>query len=134
MGIDILLSSGGSPSYPYRKVVLLGDYAEVAELTCQGPEGENIVYHADLFERLLRRHPELDGAAMFTPAWLCRNDTDVVLYVSAGEELGAQVAERIGAALHDWCADAGIRRLTITDTSRRSGNEDSSADDWSLPL
>ena len=135
--MDIIVESlegRGLPPYPYRKVVFIADQAEVAELPSEGAESESVVFHADLFERLLARHPELAEASRYA-GWLTEADDEAVLHLAfTGSEFTTQIAEGLGRALTDWCSASGITRLTIGGSSQRIGREADSDDDWSLPL
>ena len=53
----VLADVAGFPRYPYRKVVLVGEKAEVEELACEGEGTENIVVHRDLEDRLREKYP-----------------------------------------------------------------------------
>jgi len=136
--VDVVVSKGGGfPSPPYRKVVLLGDVVEVADVVCED-WGEPVVRHADLESQLRARHPGLATDSEWTAGWLTHSGDEAVvcLHVGAGG-LSTEDADRVRRALHDWCSAAGVRRLTIRDTSRGDDSpelsEEVSHSDWSLP-
>jgi hypothetical protein len=132
MEIIIAKQPGGSPPYPNRKVVVVADRAEVAEVPCDGVGSENIIYHADLLALVSERHPDLAEVSSFTAGWLTQTGNEATLYLAAGSELSATEAERIGEAMSDWCNGNRVTKLTITDTTRSSGAEKSTAADWGL--
>ena len=123
---------GGTPPYPNRKVVIVADRAEVAEVRCDGVGSENIVYHADLLTLVGERRPDLAEVSTFRAGWLTQTGNEATLYLAAGSELSATEAERIGEAMSGWCNGNRITKLTITDTTRTSGTEESAAADWDL--
>lgn len=136
--MDIAVSTrGGPPSYPHRKVVFCGDWAEVAEECESDGAGE---YHGLLESRLRARHPDLAVDMEWTAGWLAQSGEQAILWLhvtAAG--VSDEDAERV-RALSDWCAAAGVRKLEVADYSRRNGSADSfsrrngSADssDWLL--
>jgi hypothetical protein len=135
--MEITVAAGGSSlSYPYWKVVLAGERAEVAELSCEGESSENLYFHEDLVARLRTAYPELDGTD-FIAGWLTRSGDEAVLSLHLGAGgLGRLDVGRIDRALSDWCAAAGIRRVTIADPFCRGRDEhleDVGEDDWALP-
>ena len=81
--------------------------------------GEPVVRHADLESQLRARHPGLATDSEWTAGWLTHSGDEAVvcLHVGAGG-LSTEDADRVRRALHDWCSAAGVRRLTIRDTSR----------------
>jgi hypothetical protein len=129
--MEIMLkdTGGGIPPYPYRKVVIVADRTEVAEVPCDGDGTENIVYHADLFALLAAKDPKLADAS-FTPGWLTQTGSEATLSVAG--VISTTEAEQIGAAMTDWCEANGITTLVITDASRKSGTETANADDWDI--
>lgn len=131
MDITLADKGGGIPPYPYRKVVIVADRAEVAEVPCDGDSTENIVYHADLHALLAAKDPMLADAS-FTAGWLTEAGDEATLFVMAGSEISAAEAEQIGSTMSDWCGANGITKLTITDTTRKSGTETANTDDWDI--
>jgi hypothetical protein len=114
--VEIVLRSGGSvPDYPYHKVVVAGDEAEVAPVPSE-ERSENALYHEDVFTLLCRRRPEIDErSADYAPGWLAQRGDEGLLHIlPAGAEISAADAMRIGEALSEWCRLAGISTLTIT--------------------
>lgn len=136
MKLTVNISGNTGPvAYPYRKVVFIGEYAEVAELPCEGESSENIVYHADLIERLVDTHPELDGLP-FKGGWIMENEPgEAVLHLAGGGEVSQEEADELARLLGAWCEKAGISTLTITDTTKATGTEKAGdASDWTLDL
>jgi len=137
--MDIIVESlegRGLPPYPYRKVVFVADQAEVAELPSEGVETENVVFHADLFERLVGKHPDLAeamGTSRFA-GWLTEAGDEAVLHLAPTGGITNEIAEGLGRALSDWCSASRIARLTIGGSSQRIGREADSDDDWNVFL
>lgn len=129
-----LSTEASSLSYPHRKVVVVADHAEVAELPGESETSENLFFHEDLVSRLRERYPELGRDTEFTAGWLSESGDEAVLHlwVGAGGFSAADV-ERIGRAMTDWCDASGVRRLTIADASSRRGSSGPSASNWGLP-
>ncbi len=125
----------GTPTYPYRKVMfmLVAGLAEVADLPCEGPASENIVFHEDLYARLLQRSPEFDTGEWFLPGWITQSGDEAALSVVA--HVGSEEAQRFGEALREWCVEAGVRRLVVSSTISRNveTDEESSTGVWGLP-
>ena len=128
----VVSGDGGFPSYPFRKVVIAGERAEVAEVSCDGEGSENVVRHEDLVSRLRDRAPELVRDTGFTAGWITQSGDEAFLslHLTAGGISDGEAA-RYGRALSEWCGAAGIRRLTIADASRRRSAA-SGESDWSL--
>lgn len=132
----IVSEAGGFPSYPYRKVVVLGDRAEVAEFACEGEGSENIVYHEDLVIQLRERCPDFPPDAEFTAGWLAQSGDEATLHLHLGAPgLTAGDHDRFARALGDWSNASGVRKLTIADmSSRRQAPEDDDGEErWGLP-
>lgn len=126
----VLADAAGFPSYPYRKVVLVGDRAEVAEFACEGDNTENFVYHEDLVTRLRERYPDLSKDAEFAAGWLTQSGEEAVVHIQVVRRgFRENDCDRIGRALRDWCNSAGVRRLLIADSSARSGADASRESD-----
>jgi hypothetical protein len=132
--VDITVSTrGGPPSYPHRKVALASDRAEVAEVLESEGAGD-VEYHGLLESRLRARHPDLAADTKWTAGWLAQSGDEAILWLhvsAAGVSAGD--AEHVRRALSDWCAAAGVRKLEVTDFSRRNRSADSAAGDSSLP-
>lgn len=124
-------SQGGIPPYPYFKVVIVAEQAEIAALPCNGTETENIVFHADLLSLLHESQPELAGHD-FTAGWLTLSRPAALLYLAARKSVSQEQAERIGQAIGSWCETNGVSKLTIFDTSRRSDAETASSSSWDI--
>jgi hypothetical protein len=129
MDITISTSPGGWPSYPYYKVVIVADRAEVAALPCDGAESENIVFHSDLLKMLHGKYPELEGHK-FTAGWLGKSNAEALLYLPVVKPISQEEAERIGDAIGNWCETNGITKLTVLDTSPKKDAGPASPKDW----
>jgi hypothetical protein len=133
--MEVTLSDvSGFPRYPFHKVVLADDRAEVAELPAEGPGTENFFTHHDLEVRLREKYPELSKDTKFVAGWVTQRGHEAALrlYVLASG-FTADDCERIGRALSDWCEAAGVRKLMIADASQRSGRTTDGAANWDLP-
>jgi hypothetical protein len=121
------------PPYPYFKVVIVADCAEIAALPCDGVGSENIVFHGDLLSVLHQKQPELAERA-FTPGRLVLDNTEAFLHIAASNPVTEDEAEEIGRALGGWCEAKGVTKLTISGTSRRSGAEPEpvSEEEWDI--
>ena len=124
----------GGPTHPFWKVVVVDDRAEVAEIPCDSWSTENLVYHGDLEERLGKRHPELANATGFMAGWLSLDGEEAVLRLQVlASGISKKDAKRIGEAVRGWCESAGVRVLTIADSSSRDSNAPASKpSDWAL--
>ena len=123
---------GGFPSYPYRKVALVGDFAPVGAL--QYEANENAVYHAEVFSLLCDRRPEIARDAAFTHGWLTQTDDEAVLVVAQlGDVMNADDLERMGHAVRDWCVVAGVCKLTVQHLGSHRAAEGFAKEDWGIP-
>lgn len=117
-----MIAGGGIPGYPYWKVVVAGDRAEVADLPCGDEGSENLYYHEGLADQLRAKHPDL-GDSSVSPGWLTQNGDEAVLRLLVNSVSPADVI-RIAEALGDWCAAAGADKLAIVDPSLGDGEQD----------
>jgi hypothetical protein len=133
--MEVMLSQdSGFPRYPFHKVALVGDRAEVAELPSDSPGTENFVGHRDLEARLWEKYPELSENAEFIAGWLTQRGEEATLRLQVlARRLTADDCDRIGRALGDWCNAAGVRKLMIADASQRSGRRGGQTATWDLP-
>ena len=130
----VLTDDSGIPAYPFWKVAIAGDRAEVAEIPCDDGATENIVRHGELESRLRDKHPHLGEHAGWFAGWLTRDGEEAVLRLQmTGDGLDADDVERIGRAMSDWCHSSGVQRLAIADASRRNrGAVAADEGDWRL--
>lgn len=131
--VDITVSTrGGPPSYPHRKVALAGDRAAVAEEFELEP-GRDVAYHP-ILEACLRDGHLRDAAdTKWTVGWLAQSGDEAILWLHVSAAgVSAEDAEQVRRGLNDWCAAAGVRRLEVTDFSRRNRSADSAEGGWSL--
>ena len=116
-----LIAGGGIPRFPYWKVVVAGDWAEVAELPCGDEGSENLYHHEGLVDQLRARYPDL-GDASVSPGWLTQNGDEAVVRLLV-DGVSPADSNRIAEALGDWCAAAGVDKLAIVDPSLASDAE-----------
>lgn len=121
-----MIAGGGIPRYPYWKVVVAGDRAEVADLPCRDEGSENLYYHEGLADRLRAKHPDLGGASV-SAGWLTLNGDEAVVRLLV-DGVSPPDAIRIAEALGDWCDAAGADKLAIVDPSVGSDGRG----DWEL--
>lgn len=125
--MEVELTAGeGIPRYPYWKVVVAGDRAEVAELPCTGEGSENLYHHEGLADRLRAKHPEL-GDLSVSPGWLTQDGDEAVLRLLV-DAVSPADAVRIAEALGGWCAAAGADKLAIVDPALAGDGQH----DWEL--
>ena len=119
------------PPYPYFKIVLVAEQAEVAALPCDGGQTENIVFHADLLSKLYDRNPALESQP-FMAGWLTQSAGEAVLHLATAKPVSQEEAERIGCAIGGWCESNEVTKLTISNTSRRSDAEEVASRGWDI--
>jgi hypothetical protein len=132
--VEVAVSDdGGFPSYPYRKVVIVGGRAEVAETAYEGKPREQVVRHAELESLLRSRHPGLAADAEWIAGYVTQHEGEATLHLHlTARGLSSEDVARIRRALSGWAAAHGVTRLTIVDVSRRDGSPNPPGD-WALP-
>jgi hypothetical protein len=124
----------GPPTYPFWKVAVAEGGAEIAEIACDSWATESLVYHSDLVSRLQERFPELDMHTHWYAGWLTREGDEATLRLQVtGAGLTDDHVTRVGQAMAEWGDAAGVRNLSVADSSRRDSAVPDSEDGWELP-